>query len=489
MSTSAKIAGILLLTVGAYIAGTLASRHPSGAASANSSRQVLYYTCPMHPHYKSDSPGVAPCCGMRLEPVYADDRNAADGVPSGPPGAVQISAAKQQFLGVRTDVVQRATGSNLLRVPGRIAADDSRVYRLIAAADGWIRQLGRNPAGALVKQNEVLASYYVRDLVITQQNYLYAVQTNAQAGQPQGNVVPQRNSSVLNVRMAADALRSLGMTDPQIEELQRTRETGPEIRVDSPATGFVLARNISPGQRFDKGTELYRIADIGHVWVTTDIFEKDWEFLTPGAVAAVRYRGREFHARMSDLSPQFDAQSRTMKTRFELDNPGFVLRPDMFVDVEVRLNLPAAITVPADAVIDSGRRKTVYVERGEGFFEPRLVKTGWRSGDRVQVTEGLAPGERVVVSGNFLIDSESRMKQSASAAAAAADTTEIAAEKDPVCGMPVDPKTANAMQTRHGGKTYTFCSPKCKKDFEAAPRKYVAKGPPPADSSGTQGTK
>jgi len=422
---------------------------------------------------------------MRLEAVYGGEASTADVGLSGMPGLVQVSAAKQQLIGVRTDLVQRASNSNALRVPGRIAVDDSRQYRLVAAADGWIRELGSSPAGTFVKKDEVLASYYVRDLVSTQQGYLYAFDINSQYEQAQTNNVLQRNTASLNLRTALDALRSLGMADLQVEELRRTHTPASEMRLYSPVTGFVLARNISPGQRFDKGSELYRIGDISHVWVMTDIFEKDREFLLPGAMAMVRYRGRDLPARMNDALPQFDPQSRTLKTRFELDNPGFVLRPDMFVDVEVRVNMPAAITIPADAVIDSGRRKTVYVDRGSGFFEPRLVNTGWRLGDRVQVTDGLEPGERIVVSGNFLIDSESRMKLSA---ASVPETPAILTEKDPVCGMEVDPKALQAVQLQHAGRRYTFCSEKCKRDFEATTAGKSVTKQQPAPANGARGT-
>jgi len=407
--TPAKLAVSLCLAAGIFAAGYMANRQPAPVASAASPRQVLYYTCPMHPQYKSRHSGDCPSCGMRLAPVYTGASNAG-AAPPGVPGLVLVTAAQRQLTGVRSDVVQRASSSNVLRVFGRIAVDESRLSRLIAASDGWVQELGPNPAGTLVQQNQVLASYFARDLVSAQQNYLYAFQVNAQSAQREANNVPQRSSASLNLRTALDNLRSLGMSDPQIEDLQRTGDPKPELRVYSPATGVVLARNISPGQRFDKGYELYRVADIGRVWVTADIFEKDREFLKPGAVATVRYRGREFRAPMTDALPQFDPQSRTFKTRFELDNPGFLFQPDMFVDVEVQVNMPAAITVPADAVIDSGRRKTVYVDRGDGFFEPRLVKTGWRLGGRVEVTEGLMRGEHIVVSSNFLIDSESRMK-------------------------------------------------------------------------------
>jgi Cu(I)/Ag(I) efflux system membrane fusion protein len=351
---------------------------------------------------------------MRLEAVYGGDPGTAGTDPSVTPagtrGIIRISEAKQQLIGVRTDVVERARISNALRVAGRIAVDEARLFRIIAANDGWLRELGSSPAGTFVQKDEILASYYVRDLVSTQQSYLYALDINSQYEQAQTTNVLQRNTAGVTLRQALDALRSLGMTDLQIEELRRTHTAASELRIYSPATGFILARNLSPGQRFDKGVELYRIADISRIWVMADIFEKDQELLQPGAMAMVRYRGREFSARMSGALPQFDPQSRTLKTRFELDNPGNILRPGMFVDVEVQVNMPAAITVPGDAVIDSGLRQTVYVDRGRGLLEARQVKTGWRLGDRVQITEGLAPGDQIVVSGNFLIDSESRLK-------------------------------------------------------------------------------
>ena len=226
------------------------------------------------------------------------------------------------------------------------------------------------------------------------------------------------------------------MSDLQIEEIHQTRTASPHVNIYSPVSGFVLARNVSPGQRFDKGTELYRIADISRVWVLTDIFEKDRQFLKPGAEATVLYQGRRLKARMSDALPQFDAQSRTLKTRFELDNPGYVLQPDMFVDVELDVEMPPAITVPADAVFDSGLRKTVFVDRGNGSFEARRVETGWRLGDRVEIVRGLMEGERVVAAANFLLDSESRMR--------AVSAGIFDPETDPVCGMEVDEKKAAA---------------------------------------------
>jgi RND family efflux transporter MFP subunit len=406
---------------------------------------------------------------MRLEPVYAG--GAGKTAAAVPDGAIVISAEQQQLIGVRTDRVGLAPASQLLRLPGRVSVDEGRLHRIVAGAEGWIRHLGRNPAGTFVRQHEILATYYTPAFLNAQQSLFFALRTVQQATRMQVALDSERTPISVTLQAAQDALRNMGMTEHQIEELQKTRMYMDDIQLMSPITGYVIARNVSPQQRFDKGVELYQIADIGHMWVMTDIFEKDREFVRPGVMAAVRYEGREYQARMSDALPQFDPDTRTLKTRFELDNPGHVLRPGMFVDVELHVTMPAAITAPADAVIDTGRRKTVYVDLGNGAFEPRGVETGWRLGDRVQITSGLLEGERIVVAGNFLIDSESRMKvTSVSTAAVHAETV-----KDPVCGMDVDPGKPDAIKSTYNGKTYYFCSRNCKKSFDENPGKYVSK--------------
>jgi Cu(I)/Ag(I) efflux system membrane fusion protein len=270
------------------------------------------------------------------------------------------------------------------------------------------------------------------------------------------------------------------MSDLQIQEIQKTRTAAPNIKIYSPVTGYILARDISPEQRFDKGTEFYRIADITHVWIETDIFEKDREFIKPGTIATIRYQGLELQAHMSNALPQFNPESRILKTRFELNNPGSMLLPGMFVEVELQMETPEAITVPDDAVIDSGRRKTVYVERGNGMFEPRLVETGWHHGNQIQITQGLSIGERIAVSGNFLIDSESRMKapEGANPERSIPKPTAKQADKakDLVCGMTIDPGAAGTLKTQYKGKTYYFCSKQCKTHFEATPEEYIHPG-------------
>jgi membrane fusion protein, copper/silver efflux system len=172
---------------------------------------------------------------------------------------------------------------------------------------------------------------------------------------------------------------------------------------------------------------------------------------------------KTFAARVSEVLPQFDASTRSLKVRLEVENPGYTLRPDMFADVEFRVYFGPAIMVPADALIDSGARKTVFVDQGNGYFEPRQVETGWRFGDRVQIIKGLDPGERIVTSGNFLLDSESRMKPI------------VAGTKDPVCGMEIDPATAR-YKGEYGGKRHYFCSRKCQQNFEQGAQRKAING-------------
>jgi len=224
-----------------------------------------------------------------------------------------------------------------------------------------------------------------------------------------------------------------------------------------------------------------------------DLFPTDAGYARPELKARVTLPGqnKEFHATVTKVLPQVDPASRTSKVRLELDNPGHVLRPDMFVNVELAVARPAALTVPADAILESGMSKTVFVDRGNGYFEPRAVETGWRHGSRVEITKGLDPGEKIALSGNFLIDSESKL-------ALAAMGMQPALVRDPVCGQEISPRKAEkaGLKTGHGGKTYYFHSDKCKQKFQEDPERYSEKAsqgdspsppPPPPKSPETKG--
>ncbi len=390
-----------------------AGRHytHSEGESGKSARRVLYWVDPMHPAYKSDKPGIAPDCGMDLEPVYADSvakpvaaSLAMDAMPT---GTVRIDPDKQQVIGIQSVPVEKSAGTRDLRILGRVTADDTRVYRVNAGVNGWLRETFDGSVGSQVKKDQRLATFYSPDFVALEQGYLVATERMTA-------MVKQQTAP--GTQTTAARLRNLGMSDVQIKTLGETRQMPENIDVVAPADGFIIARNVSPGQRFDMGAEFYRIADLRHIWILADVFENDAQRFRPGTVATITlpHDGKTLHARVSDVLPQYDPATRTMKLRLEADNPGYELRPDMFVDVSLPVPVPAGLSVPADAVIDSGEKKRVFVDKGNGYFEPRDVETAWRFNDRVGIVKGLNPGERVVSAGTFLVDSESRLKTIAS---------------------------------------------------------------------------
>jgi len=391
------------------------------------------------------------------------------------PGTVKIISERQQAIGVQVGPVEKKRFTHTLRVLGRVAPDENLVYRVTAAAEGWAREVFPITVGSPIKKDQPLASWYSREFVTFGQTYLAALtilDRFPDSGKQEQHILPRATPPRVTVDLAEDGLRSLGMGDIQIEEMKRTRQLVQYITLVSPAAGFVLARNVSPNQWFDRGTELYRIADLSRVWIFADIYENEEQYFRPGMKVKVSlpHQGKAFQAKVSDVLPQFDPATRTLKLRMEAENPHYVMRPDMFVDVEIPVQLPSAITVPVDAILDSGLKKTVFVDRGNGVFEPREVETGWRMGSRVEIVKGLESGERIVTSGNFLIDSESRLEM---AAAGMQGTL----SKDPVCGIEVSQKKAEkaGRKISYRGKTYYFCSDACRQQFEKDPKRYAEK--------------
>jgi hypothetical protein len=221
-----------------------------------------------------------------------------------------------------------------------------------------------------------------------------------------------REDDILYANKAKLELLDLGVDETQLRQLAHEGKYIPNIQVRSPVTGLVIDRGVSPLEKVVRGTECFRVADLSRVWILADVFNTEAKYIQPGMRAQVSLprQNNPIEAVVSEIFPEFDATTRTLKVRLEMNNPSYAFRPDMFVDVDFLIPLPPAIAVPAGAVLDSGRRKIVFISLGGGYFEPREVVTGWRFGDRVEIVKGLAPGEEIVFSGNFLIDSESRMK-------------------------------------------------------------------------------
>lgn len=492
MHQARKVFAAVLVLVGVFLAGFYLRRPGPSEPSSQSVRRILYYHDPMHPAYRSDKPGIAPDCGMQLEPVYEDGGPAGSGAAAPlAPGTVKIDAGKQQSIGLRTAVVASTSGRYTLRALGKVVPDETRLYRVSAHMAGYVRTVSPHTSGSIVNKDELLASFIVREVASPQQSFFIAMRLLDDAAKTNA---AEDVMSQLGIRLAQarETLRSFGISDAQMKELARTREVTAQIEFRSPVAGLILARNIGLGQRVEQGAEAYRIADLSRVWVLADLFENESALIKPGCEARIRYQGRTLRAQVPASIPQFDPATRTLRFRLEIDNHDLLLRPDMFVDVELDVPAPAGISVPVDAVLDSGQHKMVYASPEDGVFEPREVITGARYGDRVQVVKGLASGERIAVSGLFLLDSESRLQLAAAASTTPMASMASVAPKgnasgsnriDPVCGMTLEPAKA-AHKTEYEGATYSFCSEDCKRKFDKAPSTYIQKLRPTSSTAG-----
>jgi RND family efflux transporter MFP subunit len=498
---TAAVAAVLVIVLGAFMLGryTRESRQPSQQAG---NRRVLYWVDPMHPDYKSDHPGIAPDCGMQLEPVYADDANRAPAsLAKLAQGVVGIDGTTQELLGIRMATVERNVAPHIIRVLGRVAPEDTRVYRINSGTEGFVRETYNDSVGVQVKKDQKLATFYGPELLSVASGFLSATERVPGAvGKDGSRTVPfpgaVSKQGVSSIQGYTDRLRNLGMSDVQIRQVAESGKLPDGIDIVAPTDGFILARNITPSEHFDHAAEFYRIADLSQVWILADVFGSEAQSVHPGATARVTLpgQGKTLAARVSDVLPEVDPATRTLKLRLVADNPGFALRPEMYVDVELQAAMPAGLTVPQDAVLDSGREQRVFVERSSGVFEPRAVQTGWRSGDRVEIVHGLAEGERVVDAGTFLVDSESRLKSIAqvpptpqpvekNAARSKSERGSLTANadkvKDAACGMMIEraKAVAEGNTVTRDGVTYYFCSDRCKKKFGGQPEHYIALNP------------
>jgi len=421
--------GLVVVIAAAFVGGYIykAVKGSTAGTAEKGGRKVLYWVDPMHPAYKSDKPGIAPDCGMKLQPVYADGGSAAD--PAGANlkpvsagdlskmevGTVQITPEKQQLIGMKYEKVELGGGSRTIRAAGKVAIDETRIGHVHTKVEGWIDQVFVDFTGKLVKKGQPLLTIYSPDMLASERELLLAAKAKTimrDSALPSGF---DQSESLLQATRRR--LELWDLSEAQIDQVLKTGEPIKNITVYSPMTGYITDRKAFPQLRVMPDTDLYTIVDLSRVWIMADVFEYEAPNIHLGQTARVSLDalpGRMFNAQIDFVQPQVDPMTRTLKVRLNMENPGLMLKPDMYADVEFLVNIPSKLTVPADAVLNAGERQTVFVDRGNGYFEPRHVKTGEREGDRIQILSGLTGGERVVTSGNFLIDSESQMKAAAS---------------------------------------------------------------------------
>jgi len=388
--------------------------HPAPKAEAAEQAKpggpgILYYQDPMHPWYHADKPGVAPDCGMKLVPVYASEGSSS----SLPPGGVEISPARQQLMGVATAPAQFRALDKTLRIVGRVAIDETRLVNVHVKASGWIQMVFVNSTWQQVKQGEPLFTLFSPDLLGMEQEYLLALRARDSLAQSSLPEVATGGATLLEA--ARRRLELWDFTDAQLQQLELDRKPQHDITFYAPADGYVLERKAYPNQYVTPETDIYNLVDLSSVWVQGDVYESEAADVSLGEEAVITSEAlpnNVLRGRLTFIYPEVKPDTRTLTVRMEFQNPGLKLKPGMFVNLELHRRLGRRLTVPVDAVLDSGEHQRVFVDRGHGVFEPRHVTVGARTGDYAVILGGLRAGERVVTRANFLIDSESNLRES-----------------------------------------------------------------------------
>lgn len=377
--------------------------------SAGGEREVLFWRNPMNPAITSPVFSQDEM-GMDYLPVYADGAAASDG----PVGTVMIDARTVQNIGVRTASAERASISRQIRALGHVDFNEERLLRLHPKVSGWIEALHVGETGTTVDEDSILLSIYSPELLSAQQEYLLEIETW------------ERSRSAAAKRVMESALARLRLVDVpehQLKELRDQRRSMRELHIHSPFGGSVMNIGVREGQYVTPSDELYLIADLSRIWVYVDIYEDQLPWVRIGDSAELRLRaapGQVFSGQVAFIPPMLERQTRTVRVRIEVNNPGLKLKPGMFAEVDLHVATQAeAVVVPSEAIVRSGLREQVFVASGDGHFEPREVVLGLSAEGRTQILSGVDAGEQVVVSSQFLIDSESKLREATAKMAAA----------------------------------------------------------------------
>lgn len=337
------------------------------------------------------------------------------GLDAAPSGAVAVPAVARQLIGVRSASAAKTALEQEIRAVGTVDYDERRLAQVTLKVSGWIRKVFVNSVGRPVRQGEPLFTLYAPDLLASQDEYLLAVKMQAQlAASPLPDAIANASSLVASAR---DRLRLWDLTDEQIAALERRGSAEPVLTMYAPAQGIVLKREAVEGKYVEPGTILYELADLSTVWVLVDIYEADVKAVRlnqPVSATFAAYPGDSFDGKVAYVYPTLNTDTRTVRVRVELPNQGLKLKPGMYGNVILRSDSFKTLAVPKEAVLDTGLRQLVFRDRGEGRYEPIAVKVGRRAQDHVEVLEGLAEGDRIVTSANFLLDAESKLASASS---------------------------------------------------------------------------
>jgi RND family efflux transporter MFP subunit len=454
MSTPVRTVLILLVLLTVAGGGFLLGRR-SAAPTAQTDSPAVYH-CPMHPQVVSDKPGECPICQMRLVekektpaagerkllyyrnpmdpsvrsatpakdsmgmdyvPVYEDE---VAGVASSVAGraTVTIPADRRQFLGLRSEEVRMGPLARRIRTVGVVAVDERRIRRVQTKYEGYVEKLFVDFTGRPVRRGEPLLALYSPELLASQQEYLAALRTRKELEASGLSHVARQGGELADAARRRLLLWDVPAAD--IERLEKTGEATRTVTLYAETNGTVVQKGATLGMRVTPADVLFELADLSHLWVLADVYESDLASVrvgTPGEIRVTYLPGRSWRGTVTYVAPTVEEKTRTVKVRLEVDNTGAELKPDMFTDVELTDDRGKGLLVPDDAVIDAGERRLVFLDRGEGRYQPREVQLGARVGKGFEVLAGLAEGDRVVVSANFLLDSESSLRAALAQAA------------------------------------------------------------------------
>src|SRR5881392_821622 len=422
------IALVALLFVAASCGKSGGSRKPSN---------VDYYTCTMHPSVKSQTPGKCPICSMDLVPVMKrggeeaksqaspqtqDVKSGGEmkdmpgmpgmktgGEPKGAPtSGFIVPVERQQQIGVTYARVERKPLRHTIRSVGMVVPDKGRNWQFVSRVDGYVQRLDVKSPGEIVEKDAPLLSNYSPDLLTSEREFVELLRMRDQAKSKDARETPERL-----IQSARRRLQLWNVTNEQIAELEKTRNPQQNLTLLSPFRGVVQSVPVEQGKGVGIGNMLVEVADLSVVWVWAEFYENELPMLKVGQkidITAKSYPGEKFEGTISLINPFLEEAKRTAKVRIDIPNPDFKLRPAMYVNAELGMEMGQGLTIPASAVMPTGSRNIVFVDKGRGKLEPRIVQLGAKYGDSYEVQSGLKENERVIASANFLIDAESKVQ-------------------------------------------------------------------------------
>lgn len=380
----------------------------AGMVDPKTGKKIKYWAAPMDPTYIRNEPGQSPM-GMDLVPVYEEE-----GGEKEPTSTIRIDPVTIQNMGIRTAAVVSSPVTKTIRTFGNITYDETRMVSVNIKFNGWIEKLYVNFEGEQVKRGQPLFAIYSPELVQAQEEYLLALEQHRNLkDSPFARV---RDSAVRLLAASRKRLQYWDMSASQINRLESTRQVRKAITVFSPANGVVIKKNAVEGQFVKAGVNQYEIADLSNVWVDVEIYEYELPYVTKGMPARMELSyipGKRFEGEVLYIYPYLSKATRTARLRLAFPNPELSLKPDMYANIRLESTLPGpSLVIPQEAVIDTGVRQVVFISKGKGKFEPRVVRLGVEvNGSKYQVLKGLSEGEEIVISAQFMLDSESRLRE------------------------------------------------------------------------------